>query len=84
MVNRLAGAAQRATAVQLLPTEPSDAIGGSLARTRAPSLRGWRRRSAKALRIASLEKAYGEFEAIRELSFDVGDGDGRAAEKASW
>jgi hypothetical protein len=39
------------------------------------------RRRAKVLRIASLEKAYGELEAIRELSFDVGDRDGRAAAK---
>jgi hypothetical protein len=39
------------------------------------------RRRAKALCTPSLEKAYGELEAIREPSFDVGDGDGRAAAK---
>jgi hypothetical protein len=33
---------------------------------------------AKVVCIASLKKAYGELETIRELSFDVGGGDGRA------
>ena len=30
---------------------------------------------ATAVRIASLRKAYGDLEAIREISFDVGDGE---------